>query len=153
MLHQDLKYGFGATVEVPYGQAVALTRNALAREGFGIVSEIDLARTLREKLGVDVPPQVLLGACNPELAHRALQLEPDIGLLLPCTVAVRAAELPTHTTVTALDPVAALGITGRDDLEPLALTVRERLERAITRVADDALATRQLHGAEDPEIC
>ena len=135
-----LTYGFGTTLAVGYEEAVGLARTALVREGFGIVSEIDLARTLREKLGVEMPPYLLLGVCNPSLARQALEADPDIGLLLPCTVAVRGAAVPGHAHMLALDPIAALGLTGRADLAPLAEEVRERLERAIARTAEDALA-------------
>jgi uncharacterized protein (DUF302 family) len=137
--HAKPVYGFGTTLPVGYEHSVRLARTALAREGFGIVSEIDLTRTLREKLGVAIPPYLLLGVCNPSLARQALEADPDIGLLLPCTVAVREAKDPGHTHLLALDPIAALGLTGRADLAPLAREVRERLERAIAQAAKDAL--------------
>jgi uncharacterized protein (DUF302 family) len=148
-----LSYGFGVTLPVGYETAVRLARTALGQEGFGIVSEVDLARTLREKLGANIPPYLLLGVCNPALAHQALNADPDIGLLLPCTVAVREAPEHARTHLVALDPIAALGLTGNRDLEPLANDVRVRLERAITRAAEDALALRQQGGAEAEEIC
>lgn len=134
-------YGFGTTLPVGYEEALPLVRAALAREGFGIVSEIDLAATLLEKLGVAIPPYFLLGVCNPSLARQALEADPDIGLLLPCTVAVRQAAAPGHVDLLALDPIAALGLSGRADLAPLAREVRERLERAIAETANDALIT------------
>jgi uncharacterized protein (DUF302 family) len=133
-------YGFGTTLAVGYDEAVRLARAALAREGFGIVSEIDLTRTLREKLGVDIAPYLLLGVCNPSLARQALATDPDIGLLLPCTVAVRESAVPGQAHLLALDPIAALGLTGHPDLAPLAREVRQRLERAIARTEEDALA-------------
>jgi uncharacterized protein (DUF302 family) len=129
-------YGFGTTLPVSYEEAVRLVRTALEQEGFGIVSEIDLARTLKDKLSLATPPYLLLGVCNPSLAHQALEADPDIGLLLPCTVAIRAADDPGRTHLLALDPLAALGLTGRADLVPLAREVRERLERAIGRAAE-----------------
>ncbi|HEX2451239.1 MAG TPA: DUF302 domain-containing protein [Gemmatimonadales bacterium] len=132
-------YGFGTTLFAGHEDAVRIARTALAQEGFGIVSEIDLARTLREKLGVDIPPYLLLGVCNPALARQALEADPDIGLLLPCTVAIRAAEEPGQVHLLALDPIAALAVTNRTELAPLAREVRERLERAI-RTAEDILA-------------
>jgi uncharacterized protein (DUF302 family) len=146
-------YGFGVTLPVGYEEAVRLARVALGREGFGIVSEIDLARTLYEKLAVEIPPYLLLGVCNPALAREALEADPDIGLLLPCSVAIRGAAVPGRAHMLALDPVAALGLTGRSDLARLAGDVRARLERAIARTAEDALATVQQRGAEDAEIC
>jgi uncharacterized protein (DUF302 family) len=138
--HPKPTYGFGTTLPVGYEVAVPLARAALAREGFGIVSEVDLARTLHEKLGVEIPPYVLLGVCNPSLARQALEADPDIGLLLPCTVAVRGAAVPGQANLLALDPVAALGLAARPDLAPLAREIRERLERAIARTAEDARA-------------
>jgi len=135
-----LTYGFGTTLAVGYEEAVRLARAALAREGLGIVSEVDLARTFHAKLGVEIPPYLLLGVCNPSLARQALEADPDLGLLLPCTVAVRRAAHPGHAHMLALDPIAAFGLTGRPDLAPLAREVRERLERAIARTADDARA-------------
>jgi uncharacterized protein (DUF302 family) len=147
------RYGFGVTLPVAFGAAAQLARTALAREGFGIVSEVDLAGTLREKLGAEIPPYLLLGVCNPALARTALEADPDIGLLLPCTVAVRAAPEHAGTHLLALDPVAALGLTGRSDLAPLANEVRGRLQRAIARAAEDALATLQQGGADAEEIC
>jgi uncharacterized protein (DUF302 family) len=148
-----LSYGFGVTLPVGYEAAVRLARTALGREGFGIVSEVDLARTLREKLGAEIAPYLLLGVCNPALARQALDTDPDIGLLLPCTVAVRGAPEHGVTHLLALDPVAALGLTGNANLAPLAQNVRARLERAIAQVAEDALALRQQRGAEAEEIC
>jgi len=148
-----LSYGFGVTLPVGYEAAVRLARTALGREGFGIVSEVDLARTLREKLGAEIAPYLLLGVCNPALARQALDTDPDIGLLLPCTVAVRGAPEHGATHLLALDPVAALGLTGNANLAPLAQNVRARLERAIAQVAEDALALRQQRGAEAEEIC
>ena len=146
-------YAFGVTLPVGYEAAVRLARTALAREEFGVVSEVDLARTLREKLGAEIPPYLLLGVCNPALAREALEADPDIGLLLPCTVGVRAAAEPGHTHLLALDPVAAIGLTGRADLTPLAVEVRERLERALGQAAEDALAAVQQRGADAEEIC
>ena len=128
-------YGFGTTVALPYEQAVERTREALAGEGFGVLTEIDVRATLKKKLDVDFRPYVILGACNPPLAHRALTAEPEIGLLLPCNVVVREGDAPGTSVVTAMDPVAALSLTGNDDIAPLAAEVRERLERALGRVA------------------
>lgn len=120
-------YGFRSEILLAYEQAVSATREALAAEGFGVLTEIDVKATLKKKLDVDFRPYVILGACNPPLAHRALSAETDIGLLLPCNVVVYAGNQPGLSVVAVLDPVAQLGITGRSDLEPLALDLRARL--------------------------
>lgn len=135
MIEQTTRYGLGATVSLPYEQAVERTRQALAREGFGILAEMDIAATLKKKLDVDFRPYVILGACNPPLAHRALQAERDIGLLLPCNVIVQAADEPGRSHVAALDPVEALSLTGNEQIRPLAEEVRARLRRVLEAVA------------------
>jgi uncharacterized protein (DUF302 family) len=131
MIAQTTRYGIGTTIPVEYEAAVARTKDALAAEGFGILSEIDVAATLKKKLGVDFRPYVILGACNPPLAHRALSAERDIGLLLPCNVVVYADDVPGHSVVTAMDPVEALRLTGNDEIAPVADEVRQRLVRAL----------------------
>ena len=135
---QTTPYGFGVTVALPYERAVERVREALAKEGFGVLTEIDVRATLKKKLDVDFRPYVILGACNPPLAHRALTAERDIGLLLPCNVVVYAADEPGRSVVSAMDPVAALRLTGNPDIEPLARDVRARLERALEAVAGPA---------------
>ena len=124
-------YGIGTTVPVPYTKAVERTKEALATEGFGVLSEIDVAATLHKKLGVDFRPYVILGACNPPLAHRALLAERDIGLLLPCNVVVYEADEPGHSVVTVLDPVAAMRLSGNDAIQPIAEDVKARLTRVL----------------------
>jgi uncharacterized protein (DUF302 family) len=124
-------YGIGTTVPVPYTKAVERTKEALAAEGFGVLSEIDVAATLHKKLGVDFRPYVILGACNPPLAHRALLAERDIGLLLPCNVVVYEADEPGHSVVTVLDPVAAMRLSGNDAIQPIAEDVKARLTRVL----------------------
>ncbi len=124
-------YGIGTTVPVPYTKAVERTKEALAAEGFGVLSEIDVAATLHKKLGVDFRPYVILGACNPSLAHRALLAERDIGLLLPCNVVVYEADEPGHSVVTVLDPVAAMRLSGNDAIQPIAEDVKARLTRVL----------------------
>ncbi len=130
----DLRYGFQAEVPLGYEEAVALTRDALAAKGFGVLTEIDVKATLKKKLDVEFRPYVILGACNPPLAHRALSEERAIGLLLPCNVVVHAADAPGRSVVAVLDPVAQLGITGRDDIRPLAEQVRALLRGALEDV-------------------
>ena len=122
-----LSYGFQREVSVPFEDAVAATRDALAAQGFGVLTEIDVRATLRKKLDVEFRPYVILGACNPPLAHQALTAERAIGLLLPCNVVVHAADAPGRSVVAVLDPVAQLGIAGREDIRPLAEQVRALL--------------------------
>lgn len=131
MAVQTTRYGIGATLDLPYDVAVERTREALAKEGFGVLTEIDVKATLKKKLDVDVLPYVILGACNPSLAHRALAAERDIGLLLPCNVIVYAAEEPGRSVVAAMDPLEALALTGNDSVRPIAEEARQRLERAL----------------------
>ena len=126
-----LKYGFGKTVRLPYEAAVERTRAALADQGFGVLTEINVRDTLKRKLDVDFRPYVILGACNPPLAYQALTAEIDIGLLLPCNVIVYQGDDENSSIVEALDPVAALSLTGRHDIEDLASDVKGRLEKVI----------------------
>ena len=135
MKANTIKYGFGVTVPLSYGEAVERTRAALANAGFGVLTEIDVTATLKKKLGVERRPYVILGACNPTLANHAIELEPDIGLLLPCNVVVYDAGEPGRTVVAALDPEVMLGLTGRDDIASLATEVKERMQRVIEAVA------------------
>ena len=135
MIAQTTRYGIGTTVPLDYEHAVARTKEALAAEGFGILSEIDVAATLKKKLDVDFRPYVILGACNPPLAHRALTAERDIGLLLPCNVVVYADDVPGQSVVAAMDPVEGLRLTGNDAIGPVADEVRQRLVRALEAIA------------------
>lgn len=131
------KIGYGLKVEIPmpYERAVERAREELGKEGFGVLTEIDVKATLKKKLDVEFRPYVILGACNPPLAHRALSEERDIGLLLPCNVIVYAADAPGTSVVAALDPVAQLSLAGRDDLLPVARDVRARMERVLQGIA------------------
>lgn len=129
-----IHYGISETVALPYDEAVQATRDALASEGFGVLTEIDVRATLRTKLDVEFRPYIILGACNPPLAHRALTAERAIGLLLPCNVVVHAGDAPDTSVVAVLDPEIQLGLTGRDDLKPLAADVKGRLVRALDAV-------------------
>ena len=141
MTARSLRYGFSAEVPIGYDQAVALTREALAASGFGVLTEIDVKATLKKKLDAEFRPYVILGACNPPLAHRALSSELEIGLLLPCNVVVHAGDDPGTSVVAVLDPVVQLGVTGRNDLEPLAVEVRGLLQQALERVRSAAHST------------
>lgn len=131
MVSQTTPYGISTPVALDYASAVERTREELAKEGFGVLSEIDVAATLKKKLDVDFRPYVILGACNPPLAHRALTAERDLGLLLPCNVIVYAGDKPGESVVAAMDPVRALALTGNDDIRPIAEDVRKRLERVL----------------------
>lgn len=125
-----MSYALTTTVEQPYEQTVTRVREALAEQGFGILTEIDIRATLREKLDVDVPPQVILGACRPPLAHAALQAEPSIGLLLPCNVVVRAIDEST-TLVEAVNPELMVELTGNSELRTVADDATNRLGLAL----------------------
>ncbi len=130
-MRQATNYAIKAECHLSYPDAVAKTREELVKEGFGVLTEIDVKETLKNKIDVDFRPYVILGACNPALAHQALTEELDIGLLLPCNVVVYATDDPNRCSVAAIDPVAQLGITGRQEIKALATQVRERLERVI----------------------
>ena len=124
-------YGLTTTIRLPYEQAVLRAREELAREGFGVLTEIDIASTLRKKLGVEFRPYLILGACNPPLAHRALTAERDIGLLLPCNVIVYQSDEPGSSVVAVMDPVAAMRLTDNAVVQPIAEEARARLSRAL----------------------
>ncbi|MBI3566581.1 MAG: DUF302 domain-containing protein [Gemmatimonadetes bacterium] len=134
MTVQTSPYGFSRTVPMAYDAAVAATRAALATEGFGIITEADVRATFKAKLNAEFRPYIILGACNPNLAKQALEMEPDLGLLLPCNVVVYAAADPAQSVVAMMDPVAALGLTGNAALTPVATEVKARLERALATV-------------------
>jgi uncharacterized protein (DUF302 family) len=126
---ESTEYGVGRHLDEPYETALPRVVEALKAEGFGVISEIDVRQTMKEKLGVDVPAHTILGACNPRLAHAALQVEPDLGVLLPCNVVVYATN--TGTRVTAVNAGMMLDMVGNDDLRPIAEQVQERLDRVI----------------------
>jgi uncharacterized protein (DUF302 family) len=138
MLQDTTRYGISTNVPLPFDQALARTREALASEGFGVLTEIDVTATLRKKLDVEFRPYIILGACNPPLAHRALQAELDIGLLLPCNVVVYATDDPACTVVAALDPVEALSLSGNEAVRPIAEDVRSRMQRVVASVGGPA---------------
>ncbi len=138
MTTQTTKYGMSVTVRLDYDAAVARIRETLGAEGFGVLTEIDVRATLKKKLDVDFRPYIILGACNPPIAHRALTAERDVGLLLPCNVVVYQGDVPGTSVVAAIDPVEQLAVTGRDDIRPLADEVKARLQRALDAVAPAA---------------
>jgi len=125
-----MSYAITTTIDRPYAQTVQATRDALAQQGFGVLTEIDIAATLKAKLGAEVAPQIILGACRPPLAHAALQAEPSIGLLLPCNVVVRAVD-DSHTVVEAMDPAVMVTLTGNERLSEVAADARDRLTGAL----------------------
>jgi uncharacterized protein (DUF302 family) len=128
-------YGFTTTVDgKSFDEVLALTIDALKAEGFGVLSDIDVQEAMREKLGAQMPPYRILGACNPPLAHQALQAEPDIGLLLPCNVIVRE-DSPGKVVVGFLDPQTMVGLVGRDEIRPVADQAEQRLRRACATIA------------------
>lgn len=131
-----MRYGFQIEMRRDFEEVVTLVTSELKKEGFGILADIDVQRTLKDKLGVDRRPYRILGACNPALANRALTEEPNIGLLLPCNVVVREQD-DGSVAVGFMDPEAVLGLVQREQLELLGAEVRGRLER----VRDALLAT------------
>jgi uncharacterized protein (DUF302 family) len=124
-------YGFGTVVNLPYDQAVERTRAALKEQGFGVLTEIDVKATMKAKLDADFRPYVILGACNPPLAHRALSVDLGIGLLLPCNVIVYD-NLDGTSTIEAMDPQAALALVGDNPaIAEVARDARIRLRQAL----------------------
>lgn len=127
-------YGFQTTLNLPYETAVEKVTAALKEEGFGVLTEIDVKATLKQKLDADFRRYVILGACNPRLAHRALQTELNIGLLLPCNVIVYE-EDDDQSTISIVDPITMLGVVANESLQPVADEARARLTRVIEQLA------------------
>lgn len=127
---EHTQYGIRVRVNVPYEQAVEKVTAALKEESFGILTTIDVKETLKKKLDVDFRRYIILGACNPPLAHRALSTELEIGLLLPCNVIVY--EEDGASVVAAADPIAMMGIVHNEELDAVAREARTRLERALS---------------------
>lgn len=126
-------FGIRRTVALSWDHAVEKARAVLAEEGFGVLTEIPIHEKLKEKLGVDFPRYIILGACNPPLAHRALQSDPEIGLLLPCNVIVY--EHQGETVVSAIDPDTMVQVAGENEVMlEVANDARKRLERAIANI-------------------
>lgn len=123
-------YGFTTTLTgLSFDQAIDKTTAALKAEGFGVLSDIDVQKAMKDKLGADMPPYRILGACNPPLAHQAVQAVPDIGLLLPCNVIVRE-EAPGRVVVGFLDPQIMVGLVGKPEVKLVADAAEQRLRRA-----------------------
>ena len=127
------KYGFGKAVDLSFDAALTRVTEELQKEGFGILTEIDVAATLKKKLNQDLPPYRILGACNPPLAYRALSAEPTIGLLLPCNVVVRQDDQGS-VHVEFMDPIGVLNLVDRPEVESLAKEVRQRLDRVLANL-------------------
>ena len=123
-------YGMSVSVNAPMDEVLDRARTALADQGFGILTEIDVATTMKAKLDVDVPPQIILGACNAPLARQGLQVEPDLGLLLPCNVVVRQDDAG-RTLVSALNPEIMVSVPGNPKLEAVADEAKTRLQAAL----------------------
>ena len=121
-------YGFSTTLRISFADAIAKVTEALRKEGFGVLTDIDVQSTLKSKLNLDMRPYRILGACNPPFAHRAILAEPDIGLLLPCNVLVRGEE-DGSVTVAFMDPEAVLNLVDKPGMKEIALEVKARLVR------------------------
>ena len=128
-------YTLEATCQLPFEETVERVRAELGKVGFGVITEIDLSATLRQKVGAEIPDEVILGACNPRFAHRAITADPSVAALLPCNVVVRS--LGDRTTlVEAFDPAAMMRLaSGREDLADLASQVGEQLRAALERLS------------------
>ena len=127
-------YTLSASTEAPFEEAVERVKEELKAEGFGVLCEIDVQATLREKLGVEQEPYLILGACNPPLAHRALSAEPELGTLLPCNVVVYQTEGKTH--ISAIDADRMLSLVDNPDLAPIAAQVRAKLANVVERASN-----------------
>jgi uncharacterized protein (DUF302 family) len=127
-----MKYGFSKTTPLPYEQAIEKVTDELKKEGFGVLTTIDVKETLKKKLDVDFTKYVILGACNPPFAHKALTTEEEIGLLLPCNVIVY--EKDNATVVAVFDPMVMMAIVENSAMKPIAEEVRARLERVLANV-------------------
>lgn len=137
---QQAAYSFGTTLDLPLEQAVERTTDALKAEGFGVLTTIDVRQTLKEKIDVEFEPYVILGACNPGLAHRGLQAEHEVGLLLPCNVIVH--EHDGTSQVSIADPIQMLGIVGQNaTLQEVAAEANERLRRVVDNLDTSVAVT------------
>jgi uncharacterized protein (DUF302 family) len=126
----ESKFGFGKSVAYAFDEAIEKVTTALQTEGFGILSDIDVAAKMKEKLDKDMPRYRILGACNPALAYEAIQSVPDIGLLLPCNVLIREDE-GGQVSISFMDPESVLSLVDHPDVEPMAKDVRQRLNRVL----------------------
>ncbi len=127
-----MQYGFSKTVDMSYEQAIEKVTAELKKEGFGVLTSIDVKETLKQKINVDFKKYVILGACNPAIAHRALQEEEDLGLLLPCNVIVY--EKDDKTRISIFDPMVMTWILENDQMKPIATEVQEKLQRVLKAI-------------------
>ena len=127
-----MQYGFSKTVDMPYEQTIEKVATELKKEGFGVLTSIDVKETLKQKIDVDFKKYVILGACNPPIAHKALQEEEELGLLLPCNVIVY--EKDNKTRISIFDPMVMTWIIENDNIKPIATEVQERLQRVLKAI-------------------
>jgi len=127
-----MQYGFSKTIDLPYEQAIEKVTAELKKEGFGVLTTIDVKETLKQKINVDFKKYAILGACNPPIAHRALQEEEELGLLLPCNVIVY--EKDDKTRVSIFDPMVMTWIMENDQMKPIATEVKEKLQRVLKAI-------------------
>ena len=125
-----MSYYFNKTLALPFDEAVEMVKAELKKEGFGVLTEIDVQKTLKEKMGVDFRPYRILGACNPPYAYKALMTEDKIGTMLPCNVIVQELA-PGQVEVAAIDPLASMAAVKNEDLGAIGLEVREKLKRVV----------------------
>ncbi len=126
-------YSFGGETTLGFDEAATAVRDALREQGFGVLTEIDAKKVLKEKLGLERRPYKILGACNPHFAHRAIEMEPQLGTLLPCNVIIYEKEVG-GVVVSAMDPEAALQLVGKPGVDEIAKEVRKRIERALEKL-------------------
>jgi uncharacterized protein (DUF302 family) len=131
----NVSYGFGTTLNVPYEEAVEKVTAALKTQGFGVLTQIDVQATLKQKLNVDHRRYVILGACNPPLAHRALQAEPGVGLLLPCNVIVYEGDQDGESVVSIIDPLVMMQVSDNPELAAVATQAEEKLKKVVAALA------------------
>lgn len=133
---EPMSYERSITVDLPYSEAISRTRAALAEQGFGVLSEIDVQATLREKRGLEMEPYTILGACNPDLAHQALDIDRGIGVLLPCNVIVSSRDGASKIQI--LDPLIMASVMGREELQPVASEAARRLQSVLDTLTETA---------------
>lgn len=127
-----MQYGFSKTIDLPFEQAIDKVTEELKKEGFGVLTTIDVKETLKKKIDVDFKKYTILGACNPPIAHKALQEEEELGLLLPCNVVVY--EKDDKTRVSIFDPMVMTWVIENDNMKPIATEVQERLQRVLNAI-------------------
>jgi uncharacterized protein (DUF302 family) len=132
-MNTDLHFGFGKTVDLSFDDAIETVTAELQKEGFGVLSEIDVSGKMKEKLGKDMPPYRILGACNPALAYQAIEAVEDIGLLLPCNVLVRE-DAAGSVHIDFMDPQSVLSLVDHPGVAPLASEVKSKLERVLAEL-------------------